>query len=82
MVSSRSSAMRALLQHDAHEDEQRDGDQHVVGHDAEDALAQRAEERQVHDAEQPAEEGEQDRHAGKREHHRKAEQDAAHSTRT
>src|SRR3546814_10232729 len=35
----------AVLQHHAHEDEQRNGDQDVVGDDAEDALAERAEQR-------------------------------------
>ena len=39
------------LQHHAHEDEQRDREQHRVGHHAEDALRQRVEEAEVHRAE-------------------------------
>jgi hypothetical protein len=39
------------LQHDAHEDEQRHRDQHLVGHDAEDALREGAEDGEVEDTE-------------------------------
>ena len=58
------------LQHHAHEDEERDGEQHVVGHDAENALRQRAKEREIMTARGRAGGGEEQRHAGKRQRHR------------
>ena len=63
------------LEHDAHEDEQRNGDQHVRGHDAEDALAQRAEQRDLKHPEQPAEARKQHGDAGQGEDDGEAEQD-------
>ena len=46
-----------LLEHHAHEDEHRDGQKHLVGHDAENALRQRAEDAETHHAEHVAEHG-------------------------
>ncbi len=59
-----------LLQHHAHEDEQRDRQQHFVGHDAEDALRQRAENAEVHQAKRVAEPRESQRHPGQRQRDR------------
>ncbi len=58
------------LEHHAHEDEQRNRQQHIVGHDAEDALRQRAKEREVHHAGQMSGNREGERDAGERERDR------------
>ena len=66
------------LQHHAHEDEHRDGEQHLVGHHAIDAPRQRAEEGEAHRAGEMAERGEGERDAAERQRHRIAgEQQAA-----
>ena len=67
----------ALVEHRAHQNEKRNGDQNVVGEDAVDPLAECAEKRDVHGACDPADIGEGDRHSGNREGDRKPEQDAA-----
>ncbi len=58
------------FEHHTHEDEQRHRQQHRVGHDPEDALRQRAENAEVHEAEYVSEHGEGERHAGQRQRHR------------
>ena len=58
----------------AHEGEEGDGQQRVVGHDAEDAFRQRLEQRTVQQAKLDADQAEQDAVGSKRESHRKAEQ--------
>ena len=58
------------LQHHAHEDEQRDRQQHLVGHHPEDALRQRAEQADIHHAGEMADHRERERHAAERERHR------------
>ena len=60
------------LQHHAHEDEERNGEQHVVGHDAVDARRQRREEGNAEMACEDADAEEDQRCTGERERHRKA----------
>jgi hypothetical protein len=58
-----------LLQHHAHEHEQRNRQQHRVCDDAVDAVGQRAENAEAHDAEKMPERGKGERHAGQRQRH-------------
>ena len=57
------------LEHQPHEDEERDRDQRVAGHGAEDALRQRAQQKGIEGAQQRAEPAEENGAAGQHEDH-------------
>ena len=54
------------LKHHSHKDEQRNREQDLVGHDAEDSLRQGAENGEAHDAQRVAKERKNQRHPGER----------------
>ena len=70
MVVSRSSASLAFLEHQSHEDEERNGQQDVVRHHPENAFGHGVEEVPVEDAELDADEGEEEGCAAQRERDR------------